>query len=121
MRITAARVLLGAPVARLPARNNTALQKAQREWRSSLLAKSDFPEIHMALGGTALVVRNPAAAERAFREAVRQDPQLVQAWRMIVRIRAAMGDREGAKGAIDEALKLNPDSQVMKSLQGELN
>lgn len=121
VRIAAARVLLGAPVAMLPARNNAALQKAQREWRASLLAKTDFPEIHMVLGGTALVLRNPAAAERAFREAVRQDPQLVEAWRMIVRIRAALGDRKGTAEAIEEALSSNPGSSLIQSLRKEMN
>ncbi len=116
VRIAAARVLLGAPVVRLPARNRSALQAAQRAWRLSLLAKTDFPETHIVLGGIALVLRNPRAAEQAFREAVRQDPQLVQAWRMIVRIRAAIGDRAGAREAIDAALRLNPNSPVLRSI-----
>lgn len=121
VRIAAARVLLGAPVARLPARNNAALQNAHREWRASLLAKADFPEIHMVLGGAALVLRNPVAAERAFREAVQLDPQLVEAWRMIVRIRAAVGDSRGAAQAIEEALIVNPKSPLIQSLRNELN
>jgi predicted CXXCH cytochrome family protein len=120
VRITAARVLLGAPIVRLPPRNNEALQSAQREWRASLLARADFPETHMVLGGTALVLRNPAAAEHAFREAVRQDPQLVEAWRMIIRIRLAVGDRKGATEFADNALKLNPGNQTLQSMRQQV-
>ena len=121
VRITAARALLGAPVVRLPTLQNEALRSAQREWRASLLAKADFPETHIVLGGTALVLRNPRAAEQAFREAVRQDPQLVQAWRMITRIRAAIGDRKGARDVADEALRSNPQSPLIRSLREQLN
>lgn len=120
VRIAAARVLLGAPVARLPTRQNEALRRAQHEWRASLLAKADFPETHIVLGGTALVLRNLQAAEQAFREAVRQDPQLVQGWRMITRIRAALGDKEGAREAINDALRSNPNSIVLRSMHEEL-
>jgi predicted CXXCH cytochrome family protein len=120
VRIAAARVLLGASVLRLPARNTAALKSAQREWRASLMAKADFPETHLVLGGAALVLRNPKAADRAFREAVRQDPQLVNAWRMIIRIRAALGDRKGATEATDKALKLNPENQALHAMRKQL-
>lgn len=121
VRIAAARTLLGTPVLRLPQSSNKALQKAQREWRASLLAKLDFPETHLVLGGTALVLRNPEAADKAFREAVRQDPQLVNGWRMIIRIQAALGDEAGARKAVEEARAANPDSQVIEALRKQLD
>lgn len=117
VRITAARVLLGAPVVQLPARASKALQAAQQEWRTSLSARLDFPETHLVLGGTALVLRNPAAAERAFREAVQMDPQFIDAWRMISRIRDAVGDRNGATEVLEEALRANPDSEYLRALR----
>ncbi len=120
VRISAARTLLGTPIVQLPSRNNEALQKAQREWRVSLMEKADFPEIHLILGGTALVLRNPEAAEQAFREAVRQDPQLVDGWRMIIRIRAALGDRQGALKGVEDAMAVNPGSPVIQSLRNQL-
>jgi predicted CXXCH cytochrome family protein len=121
VRIAAAREFLGAPVARLPARIAEAARKASGEWRASLLAKADFPETQMVLGGAALVLRNPRAAEQAFRETVRLDPQRVQAWTMIARILAATGDLDGARAALDDALAANPSSEVLQSLRGELN
>jgi len=86
-----------------------------------LLTKTDFPETHVVLGGAALVLRNPRAAEKAFREAVRQDPQFADAWRMVVRIRAALGDREGATKAADDAVKLNPNNEMLQSIRKQLD
>ena len=119
VRIAAARAFLDAPVARLPARIAEAARNAAGEWRASLLAKTDFPETQMAIGGAALVLRNLRAAEQAFRETVRLDPQRVEAWAMIVRILAVTGDRDGARVALDDALAANPSSEVLQSLRGE--
>jgi len=110
VRISAARALIGAPIAHLPKRTGEALEQASAEWRASLLAKSDFPEIHLVIGGSALVMRNLPAAEAAFGEAVRMDPQLEQAWVMIARIREAQGDRAGAKAALRDGMNANPAS-----------
>jgi tetratricopeptide (TPR) repeat protein len=121
VRIAAAREFLDAPVARLPARIAEAARSATGEWRASLFAKADFPETHMVIGGAALVLRNPRAAEQAFREAVRLDPQQVEAWTMIARILAATGDPDGARTALDDALAANPSSEVLQSLIWELN
>ncbi|MHA1529851.1 MAG: cytochrome c3 family protein [Alphaproteobacteria bacterium] len=121
VRIAAAREFLGAPVARLPAQIAEAARNATGEWRASLFAKADFPETQMVIGGTALVLRNPRAAEQAFREAVRLDPQRVEAWAMIARILAATGDQDGVGVALDDALAANPSSEVLQSLLGELS
>ena len=115
VRIAAARALLGAPIARLPERYKETLGTASKEFRNSLTAKSDFPETHLVLGGTALTLRNFRAAEAAFLEAVTLDPQLADAWSMIVRIREALGDLDGARTALADAIKANPfDLQLMQ-------
>ena len=89
------------------------------EWRASLLAKADFRETQMAIDGTALVLRNPRAAEQAFREAVRLDPQAVEAWTMIVGILAATGDWVGGRTVLDNALAANPSNEFLRSLRQE--
>ena len=95
--------------------------KATDEWRASLLAKVDCPETHLAIAAAAHVLRNPRAAEQAFRETVRLDPQRVEAWTMIARILAATGDLSGARAALDDALEANPSIEVLQSLFGELS
>jgi len=118
VRIAAARALVAAPIAQDP---RGPWHLASGEWRASLWAKADFPETHMVIGGTALVLRDPPAAERAFREALRQDPQLIDAWTMVIRIRAAVGDREGAHAATLEALGVNPNDPALVSMLAQFD
>ncbi|WP_068111459.1 multiheme c-type cytochrome [Tropicimonas marinistellae] len=119
VRIAAAREMLAAPVARLPDRHAAALDTAMGEWQASLSATSDFPETQLVLGGIALTTRNPEGALAAFREAVRMDPQLVPAWSMIVRLKAAMGDEAGARKSLDRALRNVPDDPGLAALAAQ--
>mgnify|MGYP001816505612 FL=1 len=120
VRIAAARALLGAPRSGVKRRLAPALQAASSEWQKSLVANADFPESHMAIGGTALALRNPRAALQAFGEAVRQDPQLVDAWIMMARIQLALRDRDGAKDVLNKGLSKNPDNQFLQSMLKQL-
>ncbi|MFV0298965.1 MAG: multiheme c-type cytochrome, partial [Hyphomicrobiaceae bacterium] len=80
VRIAAARTLVGAIGRTATLQARTAYREANQEFMRSLASRADFPETHMALGGFALQLRNPGSAVAAFREAVRQDPQLVSGW-----------------------------------------
>jgi predicted CXXCH cytochrome family protein len=120
VRMAAARGFLGAPIASLPDAIEQDWRAAIDEWRDSLATKADFPEAHLAIGGAALVMRNLEAAEAAFREAVLLDPQQVGAWRMIARIRAAMGDRDGAVQALEDGLAANPENGTLAAMRLEL-
>ena len=48
------------------------------------------------------------------------DPQLLDAWRMLVRIAAATGDTPGAMAALEEAEAANPGSLFLEDLRFEL-
>jgi hypothetical protein len=91
VRIEAARILLDIPVARYPPAIAGSVRAAMGEYQASLMAKADFPEAQLAIGGTALVFRNLPAAEQAFGEAVTMDPQRADAWMMVVRLHRAGG------------------------------
>lgn len=78
------------------------------EFQSSLPAKDDHPEGQMVLAGTSLVLLNFRAAEAAFLEAVRLDPQLVEVWQMTACVRATNSDREGVVAALRKGLQENP-------------
>ena len=91
------------------------------DWRASLLAKADYPESHLAIGGAALVMRNPRAAEAAFREAVRLDPQRAAGWVMIARILAATGRQKEAREEIIRGLAANPGDPVLGGYLDELD
>ncbi len=92
------------------------------EYQRSLAAKADFPETQLAIAGTALVFRNFRVADRAFSEAVKMDPQLVDAWAMIARLRAARGDVEGVTNALLDGLAANPNTEnltkILKDFRG---
>lgn len=121
VRIAAAKAFLTSQIARMPPRNQAALDAAMAEWQSSIRNRLDFPETHLQLGGTALMMRNPAAASQAFREVVRLDPQRVDAWVMLVRIAAATEGPAATQAVLREALIRNPDApelrQMLESLQ----
>ena len=74
---------------RRPGPRGRALAAAMAEWRAALAVAADFPETHLQIGGAALTTRDWALARQAFREAASLDPQLVDAWSMLVRILAA--------------------------------
>jgi len=114
VRITAARQLLGAPVSLLTGDTREAAETASRDWQRSLANKADFPETHLVLGGSALVMRNIQAGIAAFEEATRLDPQLVDAWVMQVRIKLAIRDMAGAQLSLQRALLANPGNPALE-------
>lgn len=117
VRIAAARQIIGT---RLSPLNEAALadvRKGTGEWQASLAAKSDFPETHMVLGGTALTLRNTRAAISAFREVTVLDPQMVDAWTFLIRTLMATGDMGGAQFALQQALGHNPNAAPLQELK----
>ena len=120
VRIAAARELLTVPPGALPEPDAEALAKAMGEWQASLANQLDFPETQLVLGGIALTMRNLPGALAAFREAVRMDPQMTQAWAMVVRLEAAAGRPAAAKAAVGQALVANPGDPGLRQLQMQL-
>ncbi|MGI1661961.1 cytochrome c3 family protein [Palleronia sp. KMU-117] len=120
VRIAAARALLDAPVARYPGRIEAAFRAAMGEWQSAMASRLDFPETHLQLAGISLTMRNLEAADRAFAEVVRMDPQRQEAWVMRVRIAAAIEGPERALAIVDEALAVLPDDLTLLGFRAEL-
>ena len=116
VRIATARAMLGTSPAGLPAETAEAMQAAMGDWRGSMANRLDFPETHLQFGGMALTMRNPQAAEAAFREVVRMDPQRTDAWAMLVRIAAATRGPDAAGNVLDEARAINPDDETLRQV-----
>jgi predicted CXXCH cytochrome family protein len=117
VRIAAAKASLGALGAPPPAEGAPYLAAALAEWQAALEASADFPETQLQIGGAALTTRNWPLAIRAFREAVTLDPQRVDAWSVLVRLHAALGDGTAAGAALDAALAANPGDPVLLGLR----
>jgi len=109
VRIAAALELANVPPEALSEESRDDLQAALGELRASMLAKSDFPEAQMAIGGLALATSNWSAAQAAFAEATFLDPQLVQAWLTRARIAEALGNPNEAAAILASARIRNPD------------
>jgi len=120
VRIAAARALLDAPVARYPGRIEENYRSAMGEWRSAIESRLDFPEAHLQMAGVSLTMRNFEAAERAFAEVVRMDPQRQEAWVMRVRIAAGINGPERALGLVKEALSALPGNLTLLRFREEL-
>lgn len=121
VRIAAARLMIGAPIAHMPGKMADAASRATTEWQQSLANKADFPETQLVLGGTALVLRNIPAAIAAFEEVTRLDPQMINAWEMQVRIKMAIGDMAGAQFSLQKALVANPSDPTLQSYKQQLS
>lgn len=119
VRIAAARGFLGMQIAYMPDHMNQNLNLAMGEWQASLAAKADFPEAQMVLAGIGLTTRRMDVALNAFGEAVEMDPQLIQAWVMMVRIHSALENRPAAMKTIDQALAKNPDSVQLNLMRAD--
>lgn len=120
VRIAAARDLLDMSIETVSEEQYNAVAAAVAEWQLDLKQKADFPESQMAMGGAALATRNWQAALAAFREAVRLDPQMVQAWRLIILLEAALGDKAGAETTLEQAISHNPDNPVLETVSRQL-
>ena len=120
VRIAAARGFLGMQIAYMPDRMNQNLNTAMGEWQKSLSAKADFPEAQLVLAGIGLTTRRMDVALSAFGEAVEMDPQLTQAWIMMVRIHSALGDRQSAIETVNAALAKNPEDVQLNLLRADI-
>lgn len=121
VRIAAAREFLALRVAHMPDSYTKALNTAMTEWQGAIYSNADFPETQMVMAGIGLTTRNMPAALGAFGEAVEMDPQLVQAWTMMVRIHAALGDREAALDTVNRAITANPDDVSLGLMRADLD
>ena len=120
VRIETAKTLLDVSVGALSEQNSIDLRNAMSELQRSLMAKADFPESQLVIGGVALTLRNLSAATHAFQRAVQMDPQLVQAWLMLARIQAVQGDIDSVRVTLKKAIQENPENPQLKQLLEQL-
>ena len=120
VRIEVAKAMLNVMPDELPEDTLPALRAAMAELQKSLIAKADFPESQMVMGGVALTLRNWPAALDAFQRAVEMDPQLTQAWTMLAKIQAALGERDAVYETLEKAIASNPGDETLKQALVEL-
>ncbi|WP_425091571.1 multiheme c-type cytochrome [Tropicimonas sp. S265A] len=121
VRIEAARALLDADPSAFSPIAQEVYQNALDDWRGAISNRLDFPETHLQLAGIAMTNRDFRSAVSAFREAVAQDPQRVDAWVMMIRIGAALGAQDRTLlDLLNEALEANPDDPALLGILAQL-
>ncbi|MGD8914553.1 MAG: multiheme c-type cytochrome [Candidatus Thiodiazotropha sp.] len=120
VRLEAVKAFLETNLEGLTFSDNVAVKKAIKEYQQSLANKADFPEVQMVIGGVALIKRNISAAISAFSQAVEMDPQLIQAWVMLARIQAAVGQPNELRKTLDKAIKANPNNLELQQFSKNL-
>lgn len=120
VRVEAAQTVLTATPPAEGSPEAAAVATAMAEWQAGIMSRIDFPETYMQLGGIGLTTRNWDMALQSFQEAVSLDPQLVSAWSVLVRLQAAMGDRQVAQQTFLQAFQLNPMNEELMSLAPEV-
>jgi predicted CXXCH cytochrome family protein len=117
VRMTVARQLAEVPVAQLPAAEADALGALHKEYLDSLRSNADLPEEQMNLGLYHLARGDAAAAEKAYREALKLAPAFVPALLNLADLYRANGlDRQAqrqlqtAVSYLQQAALLAPDN-----------
>jgi predicted CXXCH cytochrome family protein len=108
VRIEAARALAAADPLAIPEPHRTALAPALRELEAAEMADSDAPESHVNLGLVHLRRRDPAAAEAAYRTALRLDPAFVPALVNLADLYRARGREGDATAMLRDAVSREP-------------
>ncbi|MEW7989770.1 MAG: multiheme c-type cytochrome [Candidatus Thiodiazotropha sp.] len=120
VRLAAVKAFLNSNQESMSFSDDVAVKMALKEYQQSLYDKADFPETQMVIGGVALTTKNISAAISAFKQAVRMDPQLIQAWIMLARIQAALGNTAEVKHTLNKAISANPNSDLLRELNKHL-
>lgn len=98
-----------------PEAARTAYRTALQRWPQSLGAE-------LGLGNVAYTLHQPAQAETAWREAVRQHPGAADAWNNLAQLLHEQGRREEALAAAKQAVALGgPHSQQYQTTLAEIN
>lgn len=113
VRQETARLLAGTPGESLNAQQRQALAQNMRDFQTSLVGRSDFPETQLQIAGLAMVLRDFDTAKSAFSTALEMDPQLEQAWITLARIQQAQGLGEQAIATLNAGTRAVPGSSAI--------
>ncbi len=120
VRIAAAKEFLTIPPQALTREQGERAGQGMSEWQGAIANRLDFPETHMVLGGMALTLRNPKAAERAFIEVITLDPQRAEAWPILVQLVQLNRGVEAARDVLAQGLLRVPNHPELLQLQAQI-
>lgn len=118
VRVKAGRVLAGVPDAPLDASQRAARDRAFATYKQAQDAIADRSESHFDLGLVYVERGDTAAAEQAFRQALKLQPDFVPAYVNLSDMYRAMGREEDAGKILDEGLKAVPGNASLLHAKG---
>ena len=92
VRVEAAQRILDVSTAALRPEDRAVVEAAVDEYRASLAAQADFPEVQLNLARVATRLGRPQTARRSLEAALALDPKAVEAWLRLVELDVA-GER----------------------------
>ena len=116
VRVAAARAIMSQPAHRLPDSLRGYMRQAFQTFGGMIRNQMDFAEAHLQMAGYAMVAGDTRSAVGALSEAVRINPQNVQAWQTLIRLTAEQQGLGAAKKLMDRALEFNPDDFNLRAL-----
>ena len=118
VRVKAGRVLAGVPDAPLDAGQRAARDRAFAVYQQAQAAIAERPESHFDLGLVYVERGDTAAAEQAFRQALKLQPDFVPAYVNLSDMFRATGREDEAVKVIDEGLVLVPENASLLHAKG---
>lgn len=118
VRVKAGRVLAGVPDAALDAGQRAARDRAFSVYQQAQAAIAERPESHFDLGLVYVERGDTAAAEQAFRQALKLQPDFVPAYVNLSDMFRATGREDEAAKVIDEGLAIVPDNASLLHAKG---
>ena len=118
VRVKAGRVLAAVPDEQLDATQRAARDRAFAAYQQAQAAIADRPESHYNLGVVDVERGDIAAAEQAFREALKLQPDFVPAYVNLADMYRGTGHEAQAESVIDEGLRAVPGNGNLLHAKG---
>lgn len=118
VRVKAGRALGGVPDNQLDATQRAARDRAFATYQQAQAAIADRPESHYNLGSIYMERGDTAAAEQAYRQALKLQPDFVPAYVNLADMYRALGREDDAAKAIDEGLRAVPGNASLLHAKG---
>jgi len=118
VRAAVARQLAAVPLGSLPADEATALTNLRKEYLDSLQHNADMPEDQLNLGFYHAASGDAAAAEKAYREALKLSPAFVPALLNLADLYRANGLDDQARPLLLRAIEVAPENAAPRHAMG---
>lgn len=121
VRIAAAQRILDIPTNHLSKEDQAIVKTVVDEYKASLEALADFPEVQMNIASYAERVRRQTMAQQSLRAAIKLDTKLTEAWLRLAQLQVSVHKFEPAKKTLQRAIAANlQNSSALYHLLGRV-